>query len=129
MVKNLPAMQEMWVSSLGQEDPLEEETATHSSILAWAISQTEEPGRLQSMGLERAGHDLAIKPQSSLARDRTRVPAVKVLSLNHWMAREFSSDFASVCMVRTTSSSFPRPLMASSFPITSQMAEFLEHLS
>ena len=125
MVKNLPAMQEMWISSLGQEDPLEEETATHSSILAWEISWTEEPGRLQSMESQRAGHDLAIKQQSSLARDRTRVPAVKVLSLNHWMAREFSSDFSSACMVRTTWSSFPRPLMASSFPITSQMAEFL----
>ena len=52
-VKNLPAMQktqEMQVRSLGQEDPLEEETATHSSILAWEIPWTEEPGRLQSMG-------------------------------------------------------------------------------
>ena len=64
--------------------------ATHSSILAWEISRTEEPGRPQSMGSQRVGHDLATKEQqSSLARDRIRVPAVKVLSLNHWMAREF----------------------------------------
>ena len=50
MVKNLPAKQETWVQSLGQEDPLEKETATHSSILAWKIPWMEEPGRLQSMG-------------------------------------------------------------------------------
>ena len=49
-VKNLPAMQEAWVQSLGQEDPLEKEMATHSSILAWRIPWIEEPGRLQSMG-------------------------------------------------------------------------------
>ena len=50
MVKIPPAMQETWVQSLGQEDPLEKEMATHSSILAWRIPWTEEPGRLQSMG-------------------------------------------------------------------------------
>ena len=50
MVKNLPAMQETWVRSLGQEDPLEKEMATHSSILAWRIPWTEEPDRLQSIG-------------------------------------------------------------------------------
>ena len=47
----------MWVQSLGQEDPLEEGMATHSSILAWRILWTEEPGRLQSMGSHRVGHD------------------------------------------------------------------------
>ena len=57
MVKNLPAKQEMWVQSLGREDPLEEEMATHSSILAWRIPWTEEPGGLQSMGSQRVGHD------------------------------------------------------------------------
>ena len=59
-VKNLPAMQEtqeMWVPSLGWEDPLEEEMATHSSILVWEIPWTEEPGGLQSMRLKRLGHD------------------------------------------------------------------------
>ena len=53
MVKNLPAMQETWVWSLDQEDALEEEMATHSSILGWRIPWTEEPGRLQSMGSQR----------------------------------------------------------------------------
>ena len=55
MVKNLPAMQETWVSSLGWEDPLEKGMATHSSILAWRIPWTGEPGELQSMGLQRVG--------------------------------------------------------------------------
>ena len=50
MVKNLPAMQETWVQSLGREDPLENEMATHSGILTWRIPWTEEPGRLQSTG-------------------------------------------------------------------------------
>ena len=57
MVKHLLAMQKTWVRSLGQEDPLEKEMATHSSILAWEIPRTEETGRLQSMGLQRVGHD------------------------------------------------------------------------
>ena len=57
MVKHLPAMQETWVQSLGLEDPLEKELATHSSIPAWKIPWMEEPGRLQSMGLQRVGHD------------------------------------------------------------------------
>ena len=54
MIKNLPAVREMQVQSLGQEDPLEEEMATRSSILAWRIPLTEEPGGLQSRGLQRA---------------------------------------------------------------------------
>ena len=57
MVKNLPSMQETQVRSLGQEDPLEKEMTTHSSILARRIPWTEEPGRLQSMGSLRVGHD------------------------------------------------------------------------
>ena len=52
LVRNLPAMQETQVRSLGREDPLEKDIATHSSILAWGIPWTEEPGRLQSMGLQ-----------------------------------------------------------------------------
>ena len=59
MVKHLPTVRETRVQSLGQEDLLEKEMATHSSILAWKIPWTEEPGRLQSMGLQRVGHDLA----------------------------------------------------------------------
>jgi len=60
VVKNLPALQEVketWVQSLGWEDPLEEEMATHSSILAWRIPWAEEPDGLQSMGSQRVRHD------------------------------------------------------------------------
>ena len=57
MVKNLPAMQETQVQSLGREDPMEKETATSSSILAWKIPWAEEPGGLQSMGSQKVGHD------------------------------------------------------------------------
>ena len=57
MVKNLPAIQETLVRSLGWEDLLEKEMATHSSILAWKIPWTEEPGGLQSMELQRIGHN------------------------------------------------------------------------
>ena len=53
----MPAMEETWVQSLGLEDPLQEKMATHSSILAWRIPWTEEPGSLQSMGLQRVRHD------------------------------------------------------------------------
>ena len=57
LVKNLPVMQETWVQSLGQKDPLEKGMATHSIILAWRILHTEEPGGLLSMGSQRVGHD------------------------------------------------------------------------
>ena len=57
MVKHLPTMWDTWVRYLGWEDPLEKETATHCSILAWKIPWTEERGRLQSMGLQRVRHD------------------------------------------------------------------------
>ena len=56
-VKHLPTVGETWVRSLGQEEPLEKEMATHSSTLAWKIPWTEEPGRLQSMGSQRVRHD------------------------------------------------------------------------
>ena len=59
MVKNLPAMQETWVQFLGQEDPLEKEMTSHSCTLAWKIPRAEEPGKLQSMGLQRAAHNWA----------------------------------------------------------------------
>ena len=57
MVKNPSAKQETWIQSLGGKDPLEEEMASHSSILAQGIPWTEEPGRIQSMGSQRVGHD------------------------------------------------------------------------
>ena len=57
MVMNLPAMQETWAPSRGREDPLEEEMATNTSILAWTVLWTKEPGGLQSMGSQRVGYD------------------------------------------------------------------------
>ena len=57
MVKNLPEMQEIRVRSLGRKDPLEKGMATHSSIHAWIIKRAEKPGRLQSMGSQKVGHD------------------------------------------------------------------------
>ena len=63
VVKNPPVKQKAWVPSLGQEDPLQKERATHSSILAWEIPWTEETGRLQSMGSLRVRHDLATEQQ------------------------------------------------------------------
>ena len=66
MVKNLPAKQEMQVQSLGQEDIPEKEIATHSSILAWEIPWTEEPGGLQSMGLQKVRRDLVTKQDQGI---------------------------------------------------------------
>ena len=63
VVKNHPTIQEMWVQSLDWEDPLEEEMATHSSVLSWEIPWTEEPGGLQSMGCQRVRHQLVTKQQ------------------------------------------------------------------
>ena len=63
LVKNISVKQDMWVQSLGQEDPLEMEMATHSSILSWEIPWTEEPGRLQSVGQQKVGQDLVTKQQ------------------------------------------------------------------
>jgi len=65
-VKNPPAMQETQVGSLGQEDPLEKGMVTHSSILAWRIPWTEEPGGLQSMESQRVGYNLATEQQQLL---------------------------------------------------------------
>ena len=65
-LKRLPAMWETWVRSLGREDPLEKEMATHSSILAWRIPWVEEPGGLQSTGSKRIGHDWVTSPSLSI---------------------------------------------------------------
>ena len=70
VVKNSPAKQEMQVRFLGWEEPVGKEMATHSSILTWEILWTEEPGRLQSMGSQRIGHDRANKRQPSLPDSR-----------------------------------------------------------
>ena len=78
LVKNLPAVQETWVQSLSWEDPLEKEMATHSSILAWKISWTEEPGGPQSMGSQRVGHDWATNTYT-LADDDFRLSSWTVI--------------------------------------------------
>ena len=69
LAKNLPAIRETWVRSLGWEDPLEKEMATQSIILAWKIPWTEEPGGLQSMGFQRVRQDLVTKQQQICVRD------------------------------------------------------------
>ena len=87
MVKNLPAMQETWVWSLGWEDPLEKEMATHSSILAWRIPWAEKSGRLQSMGLQRVGHDWATNTYSYVPSER---PVANIVAAS---SREGRSSF------------------------------------
>ena len=78
LVKNLPAMQETQVRFLGQEDPLKKEMATHSSILAWRIPWTEDPGRLQSMRVTRVRHNLVTKTPPSLGyKDSAHVSFLK----------------------------------------------------
>ena len=72
LVKHVPAIQETWVQSLGWEDPLEKEMATHYSILAWRIPWAEEPGGLQSMGLQRVGHNWATHTHTH------------ILGISHW---------------------------------------------
>ena len=78
MVKHLPAMLKTRVWSLGWEDPLEKEKATHSSTLAWKIPWTEEPGRVQSMGFQRVGHDWATS--LSYGRNKPLSPFVMFLT-------------------------------------------------
>ena len=79
-VKNLPAMRETWVQSPGWEDPLEKEMATHSSILAWRIPWTEEPGRLQSKGSKRAGQEWVTNTTVSYT-ESFNVATVKLVNL------------------------------------------------
>ena len=80
-VMNPPAMQEMWIGSLGQEDPLDREMATYSSILAWEIPWTEEHGGHSPWGQKRAGHDLVTKPAPPLAGYRPKESFVMFASL------------------------------------------------
>ena len=83
MVRNLPAMQETWVWSMGWEDPLEEDMATHSSILAWWIPWTEEPGGLQSMGSQRVGHNWATQHEEE-RRDGGEGSTLRTQTENTW---------------------------------------------
>ena len=81
IVKNLPAVQETQVLSLGQEDPLEKGMATHSSILAWTIPWIEEPGRLQSMGLQRARQKIE---WLTLSQDTENSDNILKAMKSHW---------------------------------------------
>ena len=72
MAKNLPAMQEAWVQSLGWEDPMEKGLATHSSILAWSISWTEEPGGLQSVGSQKSRTNTSTFQSLSITDSETK---------------------------------------------------------
>ena len=71
-VKHLPTMRETWARFLGLEDPLEKETTTHSSILAWRIPWTEEPGGLQSIGSQRVKHDWGTNTHTSIKQGEVR---------------------------------------------------------
>ena len=111
MVKNLPAIQETWVQSLGWKDPLEKEMATHSSILAWKIPWTEESGRLQSMRLQRVRHDWAtttffrssmafiLKSEKTLERIYKQIVKINdlksgenniITAINYWVLKSFA---------------------------------------
>ena len=81
-VKNLPTMQKMWVRSLGWEDPLEKETATHSSIPAWGSPWTEEPGGLQSMGSQRVGHERISNTHVQVLTGPIPTPSNKLMKRN-----------------------------------------------
>ena len=94
IVKNLPAMRETWLWSLGWEDPLEKGMATHCSILAWRIPWTEESGRLQSMGLQRARHDwgtFTFFRGSSRPRDWTNLSSFEGRFFTFWASRDAPS--------------------------------------
>ena len=81
MVKNLPAMREICVRSLGWEDPLEENMATHSSVLAWRIPGMGEPGGLLSIGSHRVGHDWSDLAAAAAAADRTKCHDLSFLNV------------------------------------------------
>jgi len=99
IVKNLPATQETWVWSLGQEDPLEKGMATHSSILAWKIPETEEPGRLQSMGLQRVGHFWATNTHRPPGT-RSQWQGPGALALYKWIPTKTESSETSKMFIR-----------------------------
>ena len=89
-------MQETWVQSLSWEDPLEKEMTTHSSILAWEISWTEQPSGLQSMGLQRVGHDLVTEHQQKLGwafAAHPSAPSIQLVSLNFSPQIWFGDDW------------------------------------
>ena len=96
-VKKLPAMQETWAHFLGREDPLEKGMATHPSILAWRIPWTEEAGGLQSMGLQRIGHDWTTNITKNTRYYNTPISQVKKLrpkevTGSHWHSRRLLAE-------------------------------------
>ena len=93
MVKNLPAMQETQVWSLGLEDPLEKGMATHSSILAWEVPWAEEPGGLQSMGSQRVRHDWVYE-QTATGQIYPLKLGVKKLIVSSLMLNSYKNDLA-----------------------------------
>jgi len=98
-MKNLPAMQETWVWSLGQKDPLEKGMAIHSSILAWRIPWTEEPGGLQSMGSQRVRHDWATDTNFRLSNHNQAlmVQTWLCLKIMKWLAAILSFKVLFLC--------------------------------
>ena len=98
MVKNPPVKRETWIGSLGWEDPLEEGVATHSSILAWGIPWTEEPGGLQSMGSQRVGHTWVTKhtqqpPKSSGLRYLVTLEQCRNFLISSFFLRDFTDKW------------------------------------
>ena len=91
LVRNLPAVQETRVRALDWEDPLEKEMATHSSLLAWKISCTEQPGGLQSMGLQRVGHDWATNTYLLMLKDRVEIDIIISSYTYFWVLNDQKS--------------------------------------
>ena len=114
MVKRLPTVQETWVRSLGQEDLLEKEMATHSSILAWKIPWMEKPGRLQSMGSQRVGHERV----TSLSHKINYGPKLKILSFS----------WSTVCSLTTTEINRASGVRANFYPVPGPWVYHWKHL-
>ena len=97
VVKNPPAQQEAWIWSLGLEEPLEKETATHSSIVAWTIPWTEEPGGLQSMGWQRVGRDLATEDVYTVPYTMSKTTQIMPFNLhNNCIIRYFITSVSQI---------------------------------
>ena len=114
MVKNLPAMQEIWVRFLGWEDPLEKGMATHSSILAWRIPWTEESGRLQPMELQRVRHDgvtstFIIRLESGNQEHNFNFLLQKILSI--YLKSRQNSIMKPPCTYQPPSTIISRPIL------------------
>ena len=120
LVNNTPAMRETWVQSLGWEDPLEEGMATHSSILAWRIPWTQEPGGLQSMGSQKVGHSWMTKHSTQLEQNRDVLECVEV----HFMksgakVQQLQRHWTVLWKVTKNESSSSLPLLDSSLWVPS----------